>query len=1013
MESILEHRNYAANTDTMVSILHDEMEVREAVEEALNGPGMRKAADRNSRDYTRWVQQSLNRTMGVHLAVDGIAGKKTRAALRSFQRRNRLPATGQLNTSTERALIVAGATPPPHTGSVPTPTAATAGIPTLARPRDVNPPSYTIYPNIPLQIRLGQVNSMTGIFIPENYCLRSPVDIIVYLHGYKVRAHKTSYSVDQYLRERQFRLREAVNQSQRNVILVAPTLGPKNEAGILLTPQGFDSFIDQVLATIKHHGPFAGSTQTPRLGSLILACHSGSGGYMRMIATGGSRYAGNIRECWGFDPDNNRDQTQWRGWAQWTRSDPQRRLYIYYTNGSRAQNMANDLVRLNPQSIQSFRSRVGHDDIPARYLAERIQGAPFLLDKHTCPASPNSYVEQELMDDEALSFESQDEEADNPPPLSTSLSLRVTKPPQPVPPSNPVPFAPHPPAGSYWPLRSPHKEGRRVSYRASDGTIVGGEERMFLARRKTKKNNQTIERWHVGIDLLAKPGDEVVACEDGTIVGFGFFYKAKSGQPTYQLLVEHSRVVVNYGEVTGDSLSRHGLQKGMRVKAGQPIAFVSDTEMLHFETYKKGTSHSHRWWKHEPKPPSQLLNPTRYLLFLQEHGSPTSGARQPSTHPPGPQSSQRSRDYIRWVQHSLNRIMGLRLVEDGVLGPKTRNAIRAFQRRKRLRVDGTVGSHTERALLAAGAVPPDKSGTVPPPVPSSVPKGTDALVRQTLAMAARPVPGLGITLGQLLQRHQPEARGIPMDVLLAFIRKEAGNKLFDDATAGKWNETSQKYIPSFYELGVFQTPGGLHGCKGAPGGKRCNYAPPGYDVNKSSFGKGWYRIAGTYPTATNWQDPVMQVRIGLWSLTNTAERVAGEFPDLFPSKSSEWYLRMALLYSFSKGAGWTRAFLKTYRSQLRALPESQRWNFLRGKTAHFKGRDYSRTKVFDPENVDEKMALAAKLRAFRGAAPYPSLLPTEVHGTREDKEGDLAFKTPGSDSMRRVRNRHSIKLALR
>ena len=58
----------------------------------------------------------------------------------------------------------------------------------------------------------------------------------------------------------------------------------------------------------------------------------------------------------------------------------------------------------------------------------------------------------------------------------------------------------------------------------------------------------------------------------------------------------------------------------MPVKAGQPIGFVSDTSMLHFETYVKGNTRSRRWFKDERKPPPQLLNPTKYLLFLREHG---------------------------------------------------------------------------------------------------------------------------------------------------------------------------------------------------------------------------------------------------------------------------------------------------------------------------------------------------------------------------------------------------------
>ncbi|ADJ27294.1 peptidoglycan-binding protein [Nitrosococcus watsonii] len=65
-----------------------------------------------------------------------------------------------------------------------------------------------------------------------------------------------------------------------------------------------------------------------------------------------------------------------------------------------------------------------------------------------------------------------------------------------------------------------------------------------------------------------------------------------------------------------------------------------------------------------------------------------------------------STDHVRWIQQSLNKIMGLRLAVDGILGPMTRSAVRSFQSRHRLAVDGIVGPHTERALVAAGADSP-------------------------------------------------------------------------------------------------------------------------------------------------------------------------------------------------------------------------------------------------------------------------------------------------------------------
>jgi outer membrane protein OmpA-like peptidoglycan-associated protein len=56
---------------------------------------------------------------------------------------------------------------------------------------------------------------------------------------------------------------------------------------------------------------------------------------------------------------------------------------------------------------------------------------------------------------------------------------------------------------------------------------------------------------------------------------------------------------------------------------------------------------------------------------------------------------------MRWVQDALNRVLGLQLTVDGVVGPATRSAIRTFQQRQGLAVDGVVGPATEAALRAA------------------------------------------------------------------------------------------------------------------------------------------------------------------------------------------------------------------------------------------------------------------------------------------------------------------------
>jgi outer membrane protein OmpA-like peptidoglycan-associated protein len=63
--------------------------------------------------------------------------------------------------------------------------------------------------------------------------------------------------------------------------------------------------------------------------------------------------------------------------------------------------------------------------------------------------------------------------------------------------------------------------------------------------------------------------------------------------------------------------------------------------------------------------------------------------------------NRNSRDYIQWVQQSLNQIMGLRLTVDGIIGAQTRSAIRSFQQRQGLVADGIVGEKTEAAIKAA------------------------------------------------------------------------------------------------------------------------------------------------------------------------------------------------------------------------------------------------------------------------------------------------------------------------
>lgn len=83
-----------------------------------------------------------------------------------------------------------------------------------------------------------------------------------------------------------------------------------------------------------------------------------------------------------------------------------------------------------------------------------------------------------------------------------------------------------------------------------------------------------------------------------------------------------------------------------------------------------------------------------------------------------PSSNRSSRDYIRWIQNALNRVIGLRLTVDGRMGPHTQSAIKRFQQRHRLDANGKIDAKTEAALINESANP----------------KKRDAILGRTIAM---------------------------------------------------------------------------------------------------------------------------------------------------------------------------------------------------------------------------------------------------------------------------------------
>jgi hypothetical protein len=309
------------------------------------------------------AQAALNRTMNTGLVVDGIYGPKTRAAVIAFQRSHALKPDGILGPRTYAALgIPSGPVPGP------VPPAPTAG-PIAPEQRETDPSQLTLYFRMPHGGENPSAKPLTAVFFPSGFQPNVLLDCIVWLQGH--HAGVPSMSIDRYLSGSwipYFRFREGINDTGRPFVLIAPTLGPTSQAGALVRPGGFDAWMDRVLASIGIHGPFGG--QTPRLRNLILACHSGGGAPMRFIALNTRKYAANLRECWGFDcMYNGPDPTEWPAWA---RSNPDKRLYVYWASTTRTNSKAIEAQAV-PNIVVQQSSTGEHNRVPITYWGERIR----------------------------------------------------------------------------------------------------------------------------------------------------------------------------------------------------------------------------------------------------------------------------------------------------------------------------------------------------------------------------------------------------------------------------------------------------------------------------------------------------------------------------------------------------------------------------------------------------------------------------------------------------------------
>ena len=244
--------------------------------------------------------------------------------------------------------------------------------------KDTSVPGVTCY----VTINIGKANyplTKTGIYVPAHFNASQPVTIIVYLHGMTGSFPGATAQIDRYWTVTKpgydFRLREEVNASGKNCILVAPSLGnsPNAYKNALSSKQGgLDQYLQQVRTAINSYiiPDFGG--RMIDIDNVIIAAHSAGGSQMRKIVTSANPVYGNrVTECWGFDSLYGGEAI----WCRWAKQNPSKKLILFYLGSTQAhcrllQNLAS---KNGVNNIYMKRSTAAnHYLVPKEHVKQRI-----------------------------------------------------------------------------------------------------------------------------------------------------------------------------------------------------------------------------------------------------------------------------------------------------------------------------------------------------------------------------------------------------------------------------------------------------------------------------------------------------------------------------------------------------------------------------------------------------------------------------------------------------------------
>jgi hypothetical protein len=170
---------------------------------------------------------------------------------------------------------------------------------------ETDPKKLTLYFD-DIDLKNTAKTQRTGVFFPEKYQPSDKLTVLLYLHGHD------NPSIDKHWVPKPgqvdgvpnvYLVREQLNDSGKNLVLVAPSLGLKSEAGVLVKT-GVNWYLGEVLDRLVKNAPAELKIgDTTAVVDVFVMAHSGGGVPMLDLAQAiPSNGAGNlIRQFWGFD----------------------------------------------------------------------------------------------------------------------------------------------------------------------------------------------------------------------------------------------------------------------------------------------------------------------------------------------------------------------------------------------------------------------------------------------------------------------------------------------------------------------------------------------------------------------------------------------------------------------------------------------------------------------------------------------------------------------------------------